>query len=156
MRTATASEHTHRLEGGTSSCVGDSRLSHDVPQPMSSATPHDDRGGRLDRRTQHRHAQPLVVAVTLLRHGRRALVRILGALYPSFVLLVIVDTGNHFLLDAAAGAITTAVAAASASVITRKPRHVQLARFFEQSPSARRPGRIGLWGRRSSPTSELA
>ncbi len=84
----------------------------------------------------------LVVAVTLLRHGRRSLVRILGALYPPFVLLVIVATGNHFLLDAAAGAITVAVAAASASVITRKPRHAQLARLVEQSLPARRPERL--------------
>jgi hypothetical protein len=52
----------------------------------------------------------LVVAVTLLRHGRRPLVRVVGALYPPFVLLVIVATGTHFLLDAAAGAITAALA----------------------------------------------
>jgi hypothetical protein len=84
----------------------------------------------------------LVVAVTLLRHGRRSLLRVLGALYPPFVLLVIVATGNHFFLDAAAGAITVAVAAASASVITRKPRHAQLARLFEQPLPARRPERL--------------
>jgi PAP2 superfamily len=84
----------------------------------------------------------LVVAVTLLRHGRRSLVRVLGALYPPFVLLVIVATGNHFFLDAAAGAITVALAAASASVITRKPRHAQLARLFEQSLPARRSERL--------------
>jgi PAP2 superfamily len=59
----------------------------------------------------------LVVAVTLLRHGRRSLVRVLGALHQPFVLLVIVATGNHFFLDAA-GAITVAVAAASAHMIT--------------------------------------
>lgn len=84
----------------------------------------------------------LVVAVTLLRHGRRSVVRVLGALYPPFVLLVIVATGNHFFLDAAAGAITVAVAAASASVITRKPRHAQLARLFEEPLTARRPERL--------------
>jgi hypothetical protein len=84
----------------------------------------------------------LVVAVTLLRHGRRSLVRVLGALYSPFVLLVIVATGNHFFLDDAAGAITVAVAAASASVITRKPRHAQLARLFEQPLPSRRPERL--------------
>ena len=64
-----------------------------------------------------------VVAVTLLRHFRAGVRSSpLGALCPPFVLLVIVATGNHFFLDAAAGAITVAVAAASASVITRKPR----------------------------------
>ena len=84
----------------------------------------------------------LVVALTLLRHGRRSLVRALGALYPPFVLLVIVATGNHFFLDAAAGAITVALAAASASVITRTPRHAQLARLPEQPLPARRPERL--------------
>jgi len=80
--------------------------------------------------------------VTLLRHSRRSLVRVLGALYPPFVLLVIVATGNHFFLDAAAGAITVALAAASASVITRKPSHAQLARVFEQSLPTGRPERL--------------
>jgi PAP2 superfamily len=84
----------------------------------------------------------LVVAVTLLRHGGRSLVRVLAALYPPFVLLVIVATGNHFFLDAAAGAITVALAAASASVITRKPRHAQPARLFEQPLPARRRERL--------------
>jgi hypothetical protein len=84
----------------------------------------------------------LVVAVTLLRHGRRSVVRVLGALYPPFVLLVIVATGNHFFLDAAAGAITVAVAAASASVITRKPRHAQLARLYDEPLTAHRPERL--------------
>jgi PAP2 superfamily len=45
----------------------------------------------------------LIVAGGLLRHGRRLLVRTIGALYALFVLLVIVATGNHFFLDAAAG-----------------------------------------------------
>jgi PAP2 superfamily len=43
----------------------------------------------------------VIVATSLLRHGRHLLVRALGALYPPFVLLVIVATGNHFFLDAA-------------------------------------------------------
>ena len=63
----------------------------------------------------------LVVAVTLLRHGRRSLVRVLGALYPPFVLLVIVATGNHFFLDAAAGALVAGLAAALAARLTRRP-----------------------------------
>jgi hypothetical protein len=69
-------------------------------------------------------------------------VHVLGALYPPFVLLVIVATGNHFFLDAAAGAITVALAAASARLITRIPRHGQLARLFEQSLPAPRPERL--------------
>jgi hypothetical protein len=83
-----------------------------------------------------------VVAATLLRHGRRTVVRVLGALYPPFVLLVIVATGNHFFLDAAASAITVALAAASARVITRSPGHKRLARLPEQPLPARRPERL--------------
>ena len=45
--------------------------------------------------------------------------RVLGALYAPFVLLVIVATGNHFFFDAAAGALVAAVAAAATFVLTR-------------------------------------
>jgi hypothetical protein len=63
----------------------------------------------------------LIVAAGLLRHGRRLHVRALGALYPPFVLLVIVATGNHFFLDAAAGALVAGLAAALAARLTRRP-----------------------------------
>jgi hypothetical protein len=46
----------------------------------------------------------LVVGASLLRYGRRCALRIIGALYPLFVLPVVVATGNHFLVDALAGA----------------------------------------------------
>ena len=69
----------------------------------------------------------LVVAVTLLRHGRRSRVRVLGALYPPFVLLIIVATRNHFFLDAAAGAVTAALAAALALLVMPKPRYRNVA-----------------------------
>jgi PAP2 superfamily len=61
----------------------------------------------------------LIVATSLLRHGRHLLVRALGALYTPFVLLVIVATGNHFFFDAAAGALVAALAATAAALITR-------------------------------------
>jgi len=63
----------------------------------------------------------LIVAAGLLRHGRRLLVRAIGALYPPFVLLVIVATGNHFFLDAAAGALVAGLAAALAARLTPRP-----------------------------------
>ncbi len=63
----------------------------------------------------------LIVAAGLLRHGRRLHVRAIGALYPPFVLLVIVATGNHFFLDAAAGALVAGLAAALAALLTRRP-----------------------------------
>ncbi|NUR77845.1 MAG: phosphatase PAP2 family protein [Thermoleophilia bacterium] len=62
----------------------------------------------------------LIVAASLLRHGRSPLVRALGALYVPAVLLIIVATGNHFLFDAAAGALVAAVAAAAAARLTRR------------------------------------
>ena len=43
----------------------------------------------------------------------------LGTLYPAFVLVVVVATGNHFFLDAAAGALVAALAIAAASLLTR-------------------------------------
>jgi PAP2 superfamily len=60
----------------------------------------------------------LIVAGTLIGHGRHRLVRALGALYAPFVLLVVVATGNHFLFDAAAGALVAALAAAAAALLT--------------------------------------
>ena len=52
----------------------------------------------------------LLVGVVVVALARNRVVRILGALYPGLMLFVIVATGNHFLLDAAAGAAVSAVA----------------------------------------------
>jgi hypothetical protein len=68
----------------------------------------------------------LIVAVALLRHGRHLLVRAIGALYPPFVVLVIVATGNHFFLDAAGGALVAGLAAALAALLTRRPATARL------------------------------
>jgi hypothetical protein len=57
----------------------------------------------------------LIAGTALVAFGRRPLLRIAGALYPVFVLLVIVATGNHFFFDAATGA-AVAVAAAAITV----------------------------------------
>jgi hypothetical protein len=61
----------------------------------------------------------LIVAISLLQYGRGRLLRALGTLYPAFVLLVVVATGNHFFLDAAAGALVAALAIAVAALLTR-------------------------------------
>jgi hypothetical protein len=60
-----------------------------------------------------------IVATSLLRYGGGRLVRTVGAVYPAFVLLVVVATGNHFFLDAAAGALVAALAIAAAALLTR-------------------------------------
>jgi hypothetical protein len=61
----------------------------------------------------------LIVAASLLRYGRGRLIRTLATLYPAFTLLVVVATGNHFFLDAAAGALVATLALVAASLLTR-------------------------------------
>jgi hypothetical protein len=63
----------------------------------------------------------LIVGITVVRLARRPVVRVAGALYPFFVLLVIVGTGNHFVFDATAGAAVVAVAAAAVAAAARVP-----------------------------------
>jgi hypothetical protein len=47
----------------------------------------------------------LIVGAALTALATRRWVRVVGALYPLVMLVVIVATGNHFLLDAAAGGL---------------------------------------------------
>jgi hypothetical protein len=58
-----------------------------------------------------------IVGGSLILHGARPALRLLGVVYPVLVLLVIVATGNHFLLDALAGLTVAAVAAAVARLV---------------------------------------
>jgi len=62
----------------------------------------------------------LLVGFTVYRLASRRIVRLAGAAYPAFVLLVIVATGNHFFLDAAAGALVAGLAAATVAVASRR------------------------------------
>lgn len=62
----------------------------------------------------------LVVAGCLLRYGRGLLVRTLGVLYAPAVLFVVVATGNHFFVDAAAGAAVVALAAGATALLIRE------------------------------------
>jgi len=48
-------------------------------------------------------AYALGVGIGLLRYGRSKLTRAAGVVYPPLVILTIVVTGNHFVLDAVAG-----------------------------------------------------
>ena len=52
----------------------------------------------------------VIVAVGVVRYGRGLVVRAAGVVYPVVVLLAIVATGNHFFVDAAAGAAIAGVA----------------------------------------------
>ena len=64
----------------------------------------------------------LLVGITVWRLARRRVVRFAGLAYPVFVLFVIVATGNHFFLDAAAGAAVALVAAVVTGVSLRGRR----------------------------------
>jgi hypothetical protein len=68
----------------------------------------------------------VIVGTSLVHHGGRRSLRVLGTLYPLLVLLVIVATGNHFFVDAAAGALVAAVAFAAARLALGR-RRVRLA-----------------------------
>jgi hypothetical protein len=56
----------------------------------------------------------VIVGVSLVRDGARPILRLLGPVYPLLVLLVIVATGNHFFLDAIAGAAVAVIALGAA------------------------------------------
>jgi len=53
-------------------------------------------------------AYALGVGIGIIRFARSHVVRLAGALYPPLVILTIVVTGNHFLLDAVAGMLVLA------------------------------------------------
>jgi hypothetical protein len=71
----------------------------------------------------------LVVGASVAWCGRVLLLRVLGALYPPVVLLVVVATGNHFLVDAAAGALVVGLGAAATVVLVRRPGWGRIAVF---------------------------
>jgi hypothetical protein len=80
--------------------------------------------------------------------ARSTWIRVLGALYPVATLVVILATGNHFIADAAGGALTLAVGFLIQRLLSGKPAY--------RTPGDRRPDRSGpplAPGRRLSPTS---
>jgi hypothetical protein len=62
----------------------------------------------------------LIVGLVVFAYARRPLVRALGALYPPVMLFDIVATGNHFLFDAAIGALVVFAAYAGARVLEQR------------------------------------
>jgi PAP2 superfamily len=65
----------------------------------------------------------LIVGVAVAQLAAWRWLRWVGAAYPAAMLLIIVATGNHFLFDAAAGAVVVAVGWAAAAYL-RAPAHV--------------------------------
>ena len=64
----------------------------------------------------------VISGLAILTLARSRTLRIAGALYPLFVLFVIVATGNHFFFDAAAGALVAVVAISVLRILTRRGR----------------------------------
>jgi hypothetical protein len=66
----------------------------------------------------------LIVGVALAAIATRRSVRIMGALYPAAMLLIIVATGNHFFVDAALGGLVVVAGwlAARALIAAPAPR----------------------------------
>ena len=74
----------------------------------------------------------LLVGAAVWRLARRRVWRLAGAFYPVFVLFVIVATGNHFFLDAVAGAAVAVAAVAVtglAATARRRPAPVPAHEF---------------------------
>ena len=65
-------------------------------------------------------AYALGVGIGVMRYARSHLIRIAGAIYPPLVVLTIVVTGNHFVLDAIAGMAVLGVGFGLARVLRRR------------------------------------
>jgi hypothetical protein len=63
----------------------------------------------------------LIVGVTVTALSRSRAVRAFAALYPALMLFVIVATGNHFWIDAAAGFVVAVAAWIVARALLREP-----------------------------------
>ncbi len=63
----------------------------------------------------------LIVGVALATIAERRIVRVVGALYPAAMLLIIVATGNHFFVDAALGGVAVAIGWLAARMLVETP-----------------------------------
>ncbi len=63
----------------------------------------------------------LIVGVVLAVVARRRLWRIAGALYPAVMLLIIVATGNHFIVDAVLGGLVVVIGWLVARAVVATP-----------------------------------
>jgi hypothetical protein len=63
----------------------------------------------------------LIVGVALATIAERRVVRIVGALYPAAMLLIIVATGNHFFVDAVLGGVAVTIGWLVARMLVQPP-----------------------------------
>jgi hypothetical protein len=76
----------------------------------------------------------LIVGIGLFRFARSAALRTVALGYPMLVLLIIVATGNHFVLDAVGGALVAGIAFVAACSISRSARRVGTRAGTETGP----------------------
>ena len=77
----------------------------------------------------------LIVGVALATLASSRIVRMLGALYPLTMLVVIVATGNHFVFDAALGGLVVLVGWLVARLLVETPDQRSTCRLGEPCPS---------------------
>ena len=63
----------------------------------------------------------LIVGAVLVTLASHRVVRVLGALYPAAMLLIIVGTGNHFIVDAALGGVVVVAGWLMARMLVEQP-----------------------------------
>jgi len=56
----------------------------------------------------------------VMRYARHSVLRVLGALYPALTILVVMATGNHYLLDAVAGVLVATLSHAAVTLAARR------------------------------------
>jgi hypothetical protein len=78
----------------------------------------------------------------MVRHGRRSITRIAGVAYPAVITIVVIATGNHYLLDAVAGAAVVFFAMIAVGATVRLfPHHARP--VMAASPPIRSEGEPG-------------
>ena len=82
-------------------------------------------------------AYALGVGIGIIRFAHSHLARLAGALYPPLVVLTIVVTGNHFLLDAVAGMLVLALGFMLVRALRRAPRRATASLRRLTRPSSR-------------------
>lgn len=79
----------------------------------------------------------LIVGIALASIATNRVVRVLGALYPAAMLLIIVATGNHFFVDAALGGLAVLIGWLVARLVVETPT-LRSSRAPRVAPSAGR------------------
>jgi membrane-associated phospholipid phosphatase len=78
----------------------------------------------------------LMLAVPMMRMARRHWVKALWSVYPALITFVVISTGNHYVFDAATGALTAAVSAVAAQLLFARVRPQAWAWQPAEAPSS--------------------